>query len=81
MVSQCTNPECKKPLTYLDNGRVIRMLQHKGAKTQIQHFWLCGDCYLNYDFCVSSGGEVSCMRRPTTQLPQKEYYSRPGFPI
>jgi hypothetical protein len=77
MVSQCTNPECNKPLTYLDNGRVIRTVEYKEGRTEIQHFWLCGECYKFHDFFVSVRGGISCVRRANALAARKEYYSRP----
>lgn len=79
MISQCSNGECGKPLHYLDNGRVIRTIKQLDDETEIQHFWLCGDCYLIYDFSVTEDGDVSCVRRAKPLIVQKEYYSGPRF--
>jgi hypothetical protein len=79
VISQCSNDECRKPLLYLDNGRVIRTIRQLDDATKIQHFWLCGDCYVIYDFSVTQGGEVSYLRRERPLLVQREYYSGPRF--
>jgi hypothetical protein len=77
MIAQCSNDECRKPLLHLDNGRVIRTIKHLDNATEIQHFWLCGDCYVSFDFSVTYDGDVSCLRREGPLFVQKEYYSGP----
>ena len=79
MISRCSNDECRKPLLYPDNGRVIRTIRQVEDTTEIQHFWLCGDCYVFYDFSVADDGSVSYLRRERPVLVQKEYYSGPRF--
>lgn len=58
MISQCMNPACHKELHYLRNGRVVRII-HGAGPAQIEHFWLCGECSRNYDFCFSVNGAVT----------------------
>lgn len=79
MVTQCSNPECRKPLTHLNNGRVIRTVQHQGAVPVIQHYWLCGECYLRHDFSISVADIVSCIRRELPQEMPKKHIFGPGF--
>ncbi len=50
MVNQCANPNCRKPLHYLREGRVFLFspknsspANHKSPH-RLEHFWLCGDC-------------------------------------
>jgi hypothetical protein len=81
MVSQCANSECGKPLRHLDSGRVIRTVKRVASSIEIQHFWLCGECYVLYDFSVSAAGDVSYLRREKSQVAQREYYSRPQFAL
>ena len=64
MLSQCMNPECRKELRYLRNGRVIRTTHRNGGRVQVEHFWLCGECHLDYDFLFGKDGHVSVARRP-----------------
>jgi hypothetical protein len=64
MISQCMNPECRKELRYLRSGRVIRTTHRNGAQVQVEHFWLCGECHLDYDFLFAKDGRVSLTRRP-----------------
>ena len=66
MISQCLNPTCGKPLDYLRNGRVVRAVRKQGMSVAIEHYWLCGECYLAYKFCFSSEGEIALTRRPVT---------------
>jgi hypothetical protein len=63
MISQCMNPECRKELHYLRSGRVIRTTRRIGAQVQVEHFWLCGECYLDYDFLFANDGRVSLIHR------------------
>jgi hypothetical protein len=65
MISQCMNPECRKELHYLRNGRVIRTTHRHGAHIKVEHFWLCGECHASYDFLFAKDGHVSLMRRPS----------------
>jgi hypothetical protein len=64
MISQCMNPECRKELHYLRNGRVIRTTRRIGTEVQVEHFWLCGACHQDYDFLFAKDGRVSLAARP-----------------
>jgi hypothetical protein len=64
MISQCMNPECHKELHYLREGRVIRTTHREAGPIQVEHFWLCGDCNMHYDFLFGKDGRVSLIRRP-----------------
>jgi hypothetical protein len=74
MVSQCSNPECRRPLTHLNNGRVIRTVRFNEDASEIQHYWLCGKCYVDLDFAVSNTGVVSCVRREKPLVIPTERY-------
>ncbi len=63
MISQCMNPECRKELHYLRNGRVIRTTRRKEEQVEVEHFWLCGECHAAYDFLFTKDGRVSLARR------------------
>lgn len=63
MISQCMNPDCRKELHYLRSGRVIRTTRRIGAQVQVEHFWLCGECHLDYDFLFANDGRVSLIHR------------------
>jgi hypothetical protein len=64
MITQCMNPECRKELHYLRNGRVVRTTRRIGAHVQVEHFWLCGECHMDYDFNYANDGRVSLTPRP-----------------
>jgi hypothetical protein len=64
MISQCMNPECRKELRYLRNGRVIRTTRRIGSQVHVEHFWLCGECHADYDFLFAKDGRVSVTPRP-----------------
>jgi hypothetical protein len=45
MVSQCANPDCRRELHYLRDGKVYQfVLSTKTGGKRLEHFWLCGDC-------------------------------------
>lgn len=73
MLSQCSNPGCGKSLLYLRNGRVIRTVKYNDNVPEVQHYWLCGECYLHCDF-VSLGGVVSCIEEKTRLMSSREQY-------
>ena len=58
MINKCFNPKCEKPLRYLRDGRVVRVIRREGDRSLVQHYWLCGSCYDTYDFVFRSAGEV-----------------------
>jgi hypothetical protein len=64
MISQCLNPKCRKELRYLRDGRVIRTTHRKGTEIQVEHFWLCGECHMDYDFLFAKDGAVQLAARP-----------------
>lgn len=64
MISECFNPSCHKKLDYLRAGRVVRVIRAEGSWISVEHFWLCGSCYLAYDFHFEPDGTVSLARKP-----------------
>ncbi len=50
MVSHCANPNCKKPLHYLREGKVFLFSRKNSSKDSsdslqlMEHYWLCGEC-------------------------------------
>jgi hypothetical protein len=59
MIDSCFNSKCHKPLMYLREGRVIRVVHGNSDKLRIEHYWLCGDCYEKYDFHFQEDDSVS----------------------
>jgi hypothetical protein len=59
MVNACHNPECKKELHYLREGRVVRIVHGEGDAARLEHFWLCGPCCRMYEFVFERDGSVS----------------------
>ena len=70
MITQCKNPACRKELHYLRSGRVIRTTSRIGSTVKVEHFWLCGECHVGYDFLFSKDGGVSLVSRPKFVLAQ-----------
>lgn len=63
MLTKCFNPSCEKKLSYLRDGRVIRVTHSKGDWVSVEHFWLCGSCYLDFDFHFEADGSISLSPR------------------
>ena len=65
MIDRCFNPSCGKQMRYLRDGRVVRLIRRENERALVQHYWLCGDCYDEYDFVFppSGGGDVVIERR------------------
>jgi hypothetical protein len=63
MIAACMNPECRKELVYLRDGRVIRLVRRNRERVWMEHFWLCGECLVRFDFRISEMGEVVLERR------------------
>jgi hypothetical protein len=58
MIDRCFNPSCDKQMRYLRDGRVVRVIRREDNATRVQHYWLCGECYDEYDFVFPPGGDV-----------------------
>jgi hypothetical protein len=59
MISECFNPSCRRELTYLRDGRVVRIIRDDpSGRLRVEHFWLCGSCNLQYDFCFTEGVQL-----------------------
>jgi hypothetical protein len=58
MIDRCFNPDCKKRLRYLRDGRVVRVIRSQNGQLRVEHFWLCGSCYTVYDFTFSEEGSA-----------------------
>jgi hypothetical protein len=44
MVSQCANPDCRRELHYLREGKIYQfVLSPKTGSKRLEHFWLCGE--------------------------------------
>jgi hypothetical protein len=53
MISECFNPSCRRELKYLRDGRVVSFIHDDPGGLRVEHFWLCGSCHLQYDFCFT----------------------------
>jgi hypothetical protein len=70
MVSRCLNPECREELRYLRHGRVVRVVRGNHEQILVEHYWLCGSCFKEYDFRFFGDGQVALARKPQS-VPQK----------
>jgi hypothetical protein len=66
MMHKCFNPACDRELRYLRDGRVIRVMRRDNDQALVQHYWLCGTCYDDYDFAFPPGGGVVIQPRAHT---------------
>jgi len=67
MLAECFNVACRRELRYLRSGRIIRVLRQGIDRVEIEHFWLCGACYVSYDFCFVEDGKPSLTKKSTGQ--------------
>ncbi len=45
MFSQCANPDCRRELHYLRDGKIYQfVLSTRAGGKRLEHFWLCGEC-------------------------------------
>jgi hypothetical protein len=63
MIDRCFNPGCRRKLKYLRDGRVVRSMNPEGVDTVVEHFWLCGPCYGEFNFAFPPDGGVALMER------------------
>lgn len=63
MIDRCFNPACRRTLDYLRDGRVVRVIRGKNEDMSVEHYWLCGPCYLTHDFEFPPDGTVSLRMR------------------
>jgi len=63
MVSQCANPDCRRELRYLRDGKVYRfVLSTKTGSKRLEHFWLCGECSKSMILTCVNKSEVKTVR-------------------
>lgn len=83
MLNQCFNPQCKKHLHYLRDGRVFVFgVQESGNGehldgSRLEHYWLCGTCALQFGLAQDDGGVHLVKRR---QRPQSVEPKLPRVP-
>jgi len=59
MVSHCANTDCRRELHYLRDGKIYRfVLSPETGSTQLEHFWLCGECSKNMTLICLNQSEV-----------------------
>jgi hypothetical protein len=64
MIDNCFNPDCNRELRYLRDGRIVRIDRGSGSGATSVHYWLCGPCYISYDFSFGMDGSVALSPRP-----------------
>lgn len=70
MVSNCINPECRKPFLYLRDGRLYVNRPRNGIvadESQIEYFWLCDSCTKTMSLVVRNDGSLCLVPRDEDQ--------------
>jgi hypothetical protein len=76
MVSECANPNCRKPFIYYRHGKLFSVPRAIASATRatIEHFWLCQSCAESMDIEVHHGGNPSLVSRQSSgKILQLEY--------
>ena len=72
MIDRCFNPNCRRQLHYLRDGRVVRLITGTGSSQVIEHFWLCGPCFEEYDFALRDG-MIFLEAKPGAERPRTDF--------
>ena len=69
MVNQCANPDCRRELRYLRDGRIyLFALSTPNGDRRMEHFWLCGSCSKSLTLTCLNQSEVQI--QPRAQIPR-----------
>ena len=64
MVSQCANPDCRRELRYLRDGKIYTFATSAGnGSKSLEHFWLSGECSKGMTLTCLKQSEVKTVRR------------------
>ena len=63
MIDKCFNPACGEKLLHLRNGRVVRVVRTDGDQFTVEHYWLCGNCYVSNDFAFGPHASISLVAK------------------
>ncbi len=72
MLNECFNPKCHRDLHYLRTGRVVRITRNDTSRIQVEHFWLCGECYRSFDFHFAGDGTMSMVAKKPCRFSVEE---------
>ena len=71
MVSQCANPDCRRELHYLRDGKIYQfVLSPKTGGKRLEHFWLCGECFKTMILICVDQSEVKIVGRADAEPPE-----------
>jgi len=71
MISECLNRDCRKPLHYLREGRIVRTVFQEDGYLRTEHFWLCGECSRIFNFCLFPNEPPTLIRREIPRHAQR----------
>jgi hypothetical protein len=80
MIDRCFNPDCKRKLHYLRDGRVVRVLHGKDKQAIPEHYWLCGPCYEEYNFAFPPHGGVILEHKPKIEQSKEFHFAEVLIP-
>jgi hypothetical protein len=63
MVSHCANPDCRRELRYLRDGKIYQFVLFQTGSKRLEHFWLCGECFKNMTLISVDQSEVKIARK------------------
>lgn len=74
MLSHCANPNCKKPLHYLREGKVFLFSRKNSPKQNskpfqlLEHYWLCGECARLWTLTMDGDHGIQLTERARTRF-------------
>ena len=79
MVSHCANPDCRRELRYLRDGKIYQfVLSPRTGSKRLEHFWLCGECFKNMTLICVNQSEVKTGVSGKLREPQHPVTGLPG---
>jgi hypothetical protein len=65
MVSQCANPDCRRELYFLRDGKIYLFdVPVKSGGRRTEYYWLCGECSRNMVVTCVNQSEIKTVLRP-----------------
>ena len=72
MIGLCANPNCKRELRYLREGKVYAFqLSTETNNTRLKHFWLCRECSKRMILTGVNHSEIKTMMETRLQQNQR----------
>jgi hypothetical protein len=79
MISQGANPDCRRELRYLRDGRIYAFAMSAGSGSKwLEHFWHCGGCSKRMTIICVNQSEVKTGVSGKLREPQHPVTGLPG---